>query len=170
LLAVAALPLGLYLLMICTPLPTWLKQSHALMAGRLLPLRVHDAIRKILESVESYRGAWPSALMALAFALARLLVFVWVPIFCLRAVGAPPVGYARLLWISCAMEVSGMIPLTLSGWGLPQVTGVALLGLSGVSTGQAVALGVLSPAAQLPVYLGGAGVLLAEAVVRKRSS
>ena len=171
LLVVAALPLGLYLLVICTPLPTWLKRSQALMAGRFLPLRVHDAIRKILESVESYRGAWPMALLALAFGVARMLVFVWVPIFCLRAVGAPPVGYVRLLWITCAIEVSGMIPLTLSGWGLPQVTAVALLALSGVTEAQAVsALGVLSPAAQLPVYLAGAGVLLAEAVHRKRPS
>ena len=170
LLAVSVLPLGLYLLMVFTPLATWLKRSHAVMTGHFLPLKVHDAIRKVLESVESYRGAWPSALMALALGLARLLVGVWVPVFCLRAVGAPSLGYVRLLWMSCTVEVAGMIPLTLSGWGLPQVTGVALLAMYGVTTGQAVAAVILSVAAQLPVYLAGAGILLSEAVLRKRTA
>ncbi len=168
LLAVAALPLAFYLLMVCSPLATWLKRSHAVMTRRFLPLKVHDAIRKVLESIESYRGAGASALMALAFGLGRLLVSVWAAIFCLRAVGAPPLGYVRLLWICCAVEVSGMVPLTLSGWGLPQVTGVALVALYGVSAGQAVASGVLSLAAQLPICLAGAGILLSETVLRKR--
>jgi hypothetical protein len=57
----------------------------------------------------------------------------------------------------------------MSGWGLPQVTGVALVALYGVSAGQALASGILSLAAHLPVYLAGAAVLLAEAHRRKRS-
>jgi len=169
LLAVSMAPLALYLLLLRTPLAAWLRRMHAATIARFLPRKAGDAIRKILESLESYRDAWRQALAALAFGLARLLISVVASIFCLYAVGAPSLGYVRLLWMTCAVELAGMIPLTLSGFGLPQVTGVALLALAGVSTQQAVAAGIVSLAAQLPVYLTGGGLMLAEAVARKRT-
>ena len=57
-----------------------------------------------------------------------------------------------------------MIPLTLSGWGLPQVAYVSLYALSGVSAGQALASHIVSWVAILPVYAVGASILLAEAL------
>jgi len=57
-----------------------------------------------------------------------------------------------------------MLPLTLSGLGLPQVTYVGLLAAVGIAASQAVASHVLMWVAWLPMYLVGAGILLRESL------
>lgn len=164
----AAIPLLFYLLMLLTPLAAGLKGLHERFLARVLPRRLHDALRKILESVECYQSARAEALAALGFGAARLLISVPASLLILHAVGAPPLGYMRMLWILCAVEVAGMLPLTLSGWGLPQVTGVGLLALSGVTADKALAAGVLALAATLPLYLSATFILVAEAAPSRR--
>ena len=127
LLIVAALPTLVLLLMLATGLAGWVKRFHVKSLPGLMPHRLHDALRKILESLETYRSHWPSLLGALAANVARLLVANVCPLFCLAAVGANEVPYVRILWIMCAVEVASMIPISLSGLGLPQVAFVGLL-------------------------------------------
>ena len=101
--------------------------------------------------------------------LARRMFGTFSAFFCLRAVGVE-IDFVRLLWIMCAIEAIGMIPLPLSGWGLPQVGFVVLLGAVGVSADKSVAAEVVGKIALLPMYLTGAGILLGESMVARAAS
>ncbi len=170
LLLIAAVPLTFYLLMLFTPLAAWVRGLHVRYLSQAMPRRFHDALRKILESIELYRSARAEALAALGFGLARLLISVPASLLMLHAVGAPAIDFVRILWIICAIEVAGMVPLSLSGWGLPQVTGVGLLALSGVTSDKSVAVTVLALGASLPINLAGALILLREGTRSRGSS
>lgn len=158
----AAAPFGALALMLWTPATPWVKAMHQGFFSRFLPRFARDAILKILESFETYRGSKRSVLGALLVGFGSRLILNLAAYYCLVAVGGGA-GYARLLWIMCATEAAAMMPFTLSGWGMPQVAYVGLLGLTGVAPDVALASHVAMWVAMLPVYLAGAGILLREA-------
>lgn len=165
LLLLGALPLLGLLAVLFTGVAGWAKRIHVETLGRWMPRRLHDLGRKLFESLESYRAHPLSVLGALGAGLGRKLLENVCFLFALWAVGAE-VGFARVLWVMCAVEVAGMIPLTLGGLGLPQVTYVGLLAAMGLAEAPALASSIVSWAAFLPVYLAGAGILLAESLGR----
>jgi uncharacterized membrane protein YbhN (UPF0104 family) len=159
----AALPLAALMAMLYTPLATRLREFHSARLARRMPARLHEVGRKLLESFERYRAAPGATLAALGAGVCRLALVNVASLFCVWAVGID-MPYLRVLWITGAMEVAGMMPFTLAGWGLPQVTYVGLMGLCGVAADQALASHVLSWVACMPIYLAGAGALMAESV------
>ena len=166
LLIVAALPTLILLLMLATGLTAWVKRFHVQSLAGLMPHRLHDALRKILESLETYRSHGPSLLGALLANLVRVLVGNFCALFCLTAVGVNDLSYVRLLWIMCSVEVASMIPISLSGFGLPQVAFVGLLAAFKVPADRSLAAHVVSWIPWLPVYLSGALLLLRESIAR----
>jgi uncharacterized protein (TIRG00374 family) len=171
LLIIGALPTLILLLMLATGLTGRLKRFHVQSLHGLMPHRLHDALRKILESLETYRSHGPSLLGALAANVARMFVANFGPLFCLIAIGAEGVGlnevwYVRILWIMCAVEVASMIPIGLSGLGLPQVAFVGLLAAFKVPADRSLACHVVSWIPWLPIYLFGAALMLRESFAR----
>ena len=137
--------------------------------GRMLPSRIHDAVGKILESVNTYRHRSGYVGAALICGAGRRLVETFTMLFCLYALGLD-MPYVRLLWILCAMEAIGMIPLPLPGVGLPQIGFVALMAAVGVSTDKGVSAEIVGKLAWLLVYLSGAGILLSESLKKTPQS
>ena len=166
LLIVGALPALALLLMTATSLAGRVKRFHVDSLQGLMPHRLHDALRKILESLESYRSHGPSLLGALAANVARLLAGNAAALLCLFAVGVHGVPYIRLLWIMCAVEVASMVPISLSGLGLPQVAFVGLLAAFKIPAARSLACHVVSWIPWLPVYLFGAALMLRESFAR----
>jgi uncharacterized protein (TIRG00374 family) len=166
LLVVAALPTLILLLMLVTGLTSRVKRFHVRSLPGLMPHRLHDALRKILESLEAYRSHGPSLVGALAANVARLFVGNFCPRFCLLAVGVNGVSYVRILWIMCAVEVVSMIPISLSGLGLPQVAFVGLLAAFKIRADQSLACNVVSWIPWLPIYLCAAVLMLRESFTR----
>lgn len=166
LLIVGALPTLILVLMLSTGLAGRLKRFHVKSLPGLMPHRLHDALRKILESLETYRSHGPSLMGALAANVARMFVANFGPLFCLIAVGANDVPYVRILWIMCAVEVASMIPIGLSGLGLPQVAFVGLLAAFKVPAARSLACHVVSWLPWLPIYLFGAALMLRESFAR----
>ena len=157
----AAVPLAVLFLLLWTGLASRVKGFHVRVLSRFLPGRLHDVLRKILESLETYRATRRYVILALMLGLARRLIETFIRMLCLYAVGVP-IGYIRILWVMCASEAASMMPFTMSGLGLPQVTVVALLSACGVSGDRSVASEIIAWIALLPVYLSGAGILLYE--------
>ena len=79
LLIVAALPTLILLLMIATGLAGGLKRFHVKSLPGLMPHRLHEALRKILESLETYRAHAPNLLAALGANVARVFVGISAP-------------------------------------------------------------------------------------------
>lgn len=163
---VAALPLVGLCAMLWTGLCSWSKGVHVRHMGRLMPPRVHAGITKVFESMESYRSHGVSVSAALLAGAGRKLLENAMAVCALRAVGMD-VTYERVLWIMCATEATSMIPITLSGWGIPQVTYVGLFRALGVSEDVSLASNILLWVAMLPVYLSGASILLRESMATK---
>jgi len=164
LILLAAAPLGVLFLLLFTGLSRW---ARLWLDRRLwLPSRLREAGGKLLESAETYRAHRPAIAGVLLAGVGRILISVPGTLFCLYAFRVEGVGYVRLLWIKCAVEASGMLPFTLSGWGLPQVTFVGLLAAFGVGAASALAANIASWAALLPMLLTGAGVMLWESLRR----
>jgi uncharacterized protein (TIRG00374 family) len=166
LLIVASLPTLILLLMLVTGLTGWVRRFHVKLLPGLMPHRLHDALRKILESLETYRAHGANLLGALAANVARVFVGTFCTFFCLISVGANEVPYVRVLWIMCAVEVVSMIPISLSGIGLPQVAFVGLLAAFQISATQSLASHVVSWIPWLPIYLCGALLMLRESFAR----
>lgn len=161
----ACLPLAALCLMLWTGISSWMKRIHMRALTGIMPGRMHDAVRKIFESLETYRTARAAVVLALAAGLARRLITTFSPMLCLYAVGEP-IGYFRILWIMCAVELASMLPFTMAGFGLPQVSHVELLRVCQIGRGAALAAHVINWVALLPVYLTGAGILFAESLGR----
>jgi len=166
LLIVAALPTLILLLMLTTELTGWARRFHVQSLAGLIPHRLHDALRKILESLETYRSHAPSLLGALCANAVRVLIGPFCAFFCLIAVGVTDISYVRVLWVMCAVEVASMIPISLAGIGLPQVAFVGLLAAFKVPAARSLASHIVSWIALLPVYLCGAAILLHESFAR----
>jgi len=162
--ACALAPLILFFLMLHTRAAAWMKKLCQGRPARLLPKRISDALRKIIESLEAYRNHHPALLLGLTAGIARCLVSALPVIACLHAVGITGVPYARVLWIMALVEASGMLPFTLSGIGMPQVTFVGLMAASGIAEDKAVAASIISWAALLPLMLTGAAIMLWESL------
>ena len=97
--------------------------------------------------------------------LGRKLLENFAFLFALYAVGMKgEIGFGRVLWITCAVELASMMPFTFAGLGLPQVTFVALLAVFSVAKDISLAAQVIVLAAMLPVYLSGAIVLTVESI------
>lgn len=158
--ACALAPLGALYLLLLTGAPgrinDWIGKRQR------IPRKFRESLGKVLESVEVYRPASRHIAAALSASVARILVSAPAALFCLYAFGVENIGYVRLLWIMCAVEAAGMMPFTLSGWGLTQVTFVGLLAASGVPPDVALAANLAGWAALLPMLLTGAGVMLWE--------
>ena len=157
----AVLPILALAVLLWTGLASVLKKFHVRLLARVMPGRVHDAIRKIFESLETYRRSRGYVIAALLTGLGRRLIETVVALFCVRAVGLE-LGYVSLLWILCAAELAGMLPLTLSGLGLSQVTYVGLLAALGIAAGRAMASHVLVWVAMMPACFCGVLALLGE--------
>jgi uncharacterized membrane protein YbhN (UPF0104 family) len=166
LLIVAALPTLILLLMVSTGLTAWLRGFHLGSLPGLMPHRLHDALRKILESLETYRSHGPSLWGALSANAVRVLVGCLCAFFCLIAVGVTDISYVRILWIMCSVEVASMIPISLAGIGLPQVTFVGLLAAFKVAAARSLASHLVSWIPWLPVYLCGAVLMLRESLAK----
>jgi uncharacterized protein (TIRG00374 family) len=162
----AALPVLALLLMLTTGMTGWIKRIHVSALSGVMPRRLHDALRKILESLETYRSHGPSLLGALAANIARLLVGNACALFCLYAVGVNEVPYVRILWIMCAVEMVGMIPISLSALGLPQVAFVGLLAAFNIPAARSLACNVVTWIPWLPIYLCGAALMVRESFAR----
>ena len=159
----AAMPLAALGAMLWTPLPVRLREFHEARMRRWVPARAHEIARKLLESFEQYRASRRAVWAAFGAGVFRLIVVNVASLFCVWAVGLE-MSYLRVMWITGAMEVAGMIPFTLAGWGLPQVTYVGLMALCGVAADQALASHVLTWVACMPIYLAGVAVLTAESL------
>lgn len=163
----AAVTTLLFLLLTMTGFSVWFDRIIVSRLVPHLPQRIASPLRKIVASVEAYRGAKSSVAGALSAGVARKLIENFCFLLALKSVGVEA-GYARVLWIMCAVEAFGMVPLTLSGWGLPQVTFVGLFALFGVPSDRSLASQVLSIVILLPVYLTGALLLLRETLSKDR--
>ena len=162
----AATPLAGIALMLWTPAPGWVGALYRHVFAGFMPERVTQAVANVVESFERYRDARWSVLAATAVGFVSRLAANVGFLFCLFAVSVP-FSYARLLWIMCATEAASMIPLTLSGFGLCQVTYVELMKVFGVTRAKALASHLVGWTSLAPVYAAGALILLFEAA-RKR--
>ena len=164
----AALPVVILFLMLWTGLTSRIKQFHISALPRFTPRRVHEAMRKVFESFETYREDRNSVMAGLVAGLGRKLLENFVFLFALYAVGMKgEIGFGRMLWIACAVELASMMPFTFAGLGLPQVTFVALLAAFSVGKDISLAAQVIVLAAMLPVYLSGAVVLTVESLQKR---
>ena len=169
LLAAAALPVVVLFLMLWTGALSLVKRFHVKFLHRFMPSRIHDALRKVIESFETYRDSRPSVLAALGASVCRKLLENVVCLLALYAVGVGgEVGFVRVLWITCAVELASMAPFTFSGLGLPQVTFVVLLSAFGIGRDVSLAAQVIILAVTMPVYLSGAAILMSESVAKRR--
>jgi uncharacterized membrane protein YbhN (UPF0104 family) len=166
LLIVAALPTLILLLMVSTGLTAWLRRFHMGSLPGLMPHRLHDALRKILESLETYRSHGPSLLAALSANAVRVLVGCLCALFCLIAVGVNDISYVRVLWIMCAVEVTGIVPISIFGLGLPQVAFVGLLAAFKIPESRSLAANLVSWIPWLLIYLCGAVLMLHESLAK----
>jgi len=158
---VACLPVVGLVLMLGTGLSAWTKRVYERCFARFLPERAARAGSNVLESFENCRSEWGAVFGALAAGAGRKLLDGGVTLCALYAVGAE-VSFVRVLWIVCAVEVASMIPLTLSAWGLFQVTYVGLFAAVGVAADTSLASHLIVWVAMLPVYLAGANILARE--------
>ena len=158
----AIAPLAGIALMLWTRAPRWVGAVYHRLFSGLAPERLTRAVDNTVESFERYRDARWSVLGATAVGFASRLIANVGFLFCLFAVSVS-FSYVRLLWIMCATEAASMIPLTLSGFGLCQVTYVELMNAFGVDRAKALASHIVSWAALAPVYAAGALILLLEA-------
>ena len=131
-----------------------------------MPRRAYSAIGNILQAFESYKTMPGTVCWALVLTFARKLIENVCFLMAIWAVGADA-SFLRVLWVMCLVEVAGMIPLTLGGFGATQVTYYALFVSLGMSESCALASNIISWVAFLPVYLAGAGVLLVETLHRR---
>jgi uncharacterized protein (TIRG00374 family) len=157
-----------FLLLTMTGLSGWVNRVVVAKIATFLPSVLANPLTKIAASVETYRGFKASVIGALGAGVGRKLIENFCFLLALKAVGVDA-GYARVLWVMCAVEAFGMIPLTLSGWGLPQVTFVSLFALFGVPSDLSLASQLLSVVVLLPVYLTGAFLLLGETLASRKS-
>ena len=161
----ALAPVAGIALLLWTGLAGWMGRTHHRLFARFLPERLNLAVDNVVESFETYRGSRGEVVWAVAAGfVSRLLANVGF-LFCLYAVSAP-FSYVRLVWIMCATEASSMLPLTLSGFGLCQVTYVELMYVFGVGRARALASHIVGWVALLPVYAAGAAIMLREAAGR----
>jgi uncharacterized protein (TIRG00374 family) len=159
----------LFLLLTMTGLSAWVSRVFAAKVQPLLPGFLSRPLKNILGSVETYRGFKASVAGALVAGVGRKLVENVCFLLALKAVGVDA-AYARVLWVMCAVEASGMVPLAPGGWGLPQVTFVGLFALFGIASDLSLASQIIAFAIFLPVYLTGASLMLGESLSAREAT
>ena len=169
LIVAGAAPLISLIVFLNTNILDTVSRFHDTGLARRLPEWLTSKSRKVLESLETYRRHQKLLGIALLAGIIRRAVGPLSPFFCLLAVDAAP-EYLRIVWIMCAVEAVGMLPFSLSGFGLPQVTFVKLLEPFGIPVATALAANLLSMVALLALHLSGAAVLLLEPRLKSREA
>jgi len=162
LLLCAAAPLAVFFLMLYTGLTRTLKALNQRFVVTRFPRLLGNPLRKALESIETYRRQPFVVVVGLGSCVVRAAVGAMAAVLCMKAVGIEQAGLMRMLWILAASEIAGMMPFTMSFFGLPQVAFVGLLVACGIAKDQALAANILLGATLIPMLLAGALILLLE--------
>lgn len=162
LMAGAAIPIACLALLLWTNLTALLLRFNRHWLSRILPERIVRAGDRALESFQTYKVNKGILFVAMGAGFCRKLVGMGCPILVLYAVGIHDISFVRLLWIMCAVEVAGMLPLGIAGLGLPQMSYVGLLALFQVGADKALASNLLAYIPLVSLYLCGAAILFSE--------
>jgi uncharacterized membrane protein YbhN (UPF0104 family) len=148
--------------MLYTGLTRVFKAANERFVTPLFPKVLGGPGRKVLESIETYRRHPRTVIIGLVCCMAGDIVTAVAVALCLGAVGVTGVSFVRVLWIMAATKASGMLPITMSGLGMPQVTFVGLMVACGVAQERAFAANIINLGVLIPMVLAGMGILLVE--------
>jgi glycosyltransferase 2 family protein len=101
-------------------------------------------LQKVAIAVGEYRELPPVAFLALAILTLGRHILTALALYCYALALGINVPLVALVWIRCLLSLMVMLPLTVGGLGVREVSLMFLLGLYGVSRVDAVALALLT--------------------------